>query len=119
MKQITMRVSAKAETGDQPWFAGNTYTASERYAEWLVLNDMASYVGGRAVGWRDLTAPLQGAGVPTQNAPTLTNFGPTASRREYAFAIDDYIYCQAFHVNHDVKPGGQAFVHVHWTTNGT
>jgi hypothetical protein len=76
---------------------------------------------GVADGWRDLVAPLSAAGVPTANAPTMTAFGSahTPQREEFAFAVGDYVFCQPFHVNHDVKPGGAALVHVHWSTNGT
>ena len=72
-------------------------------------------------GWKDLTAPLTSAGVPAANAPTMTAFGPvhTPRREECAFALNDYCFCQAFHVNHDIKPGGLAYVHVHWSTDGT
>lgn len=77
--------------------------------------------GSIAYGWKDLTAPLSAAGVPNVNAPTPTNFGPvvTPRREEYAFAVNNYIFCQAFHVNHDVMPGGLGYVHVHWSTDGT
>ena len=72
-------------------------------------------------GWFDLLAPLSGAGVPPSSAPVMTNFGPahTPQRQEVAFSIGDYLFCQAFHINHDIKPGGLALVHVHWSTNGT
>ena len=72
-------------------------------------------------GWSDMLAPLTASGVPSANAPTMTPFGPTSTpqREEYAFATGNYLFCQAFHVNHDIKPNGQAFVHVHWSTSGT
>ena len=73
-----------------------------------------------STGWKDMLAPLAAAGVPSSSAPTMTNFVVgTITRREYAFAIDDYIFVQPFHVNHDIKPNGLAYIHVHWTTNGT
>lgn len=72
-------------------------------------------------GWRDMIAPIRVDGVPNNAAPVSTNFGPAGSpqRQEYAFALDRYAFIQPFHVDHDVKPGGQALVHVHWSTNGT
>jgi len=72
-------------------------------------------------GWKDMISSMLGAGMPAQNAPTLTNFAPGGwtVRREYAFAVADYCYIQPFHVNHDIKPGGRAYIHMHWTTNGT
>jgi hypothetical protein len=72
-------------------------------------------------GWRDLTAGLTSAGVPILNAPVMTPFGPahTPQREENAFDVDDYCFCEPFHVNHDIKPGGKAYAHVHWSTNST
>ncbi len=71
-------------------------------------------------GWSDMLAPLLGSGMPAQNAPALAVFGPSPSvYRAYVFGVDDYCFVQPFHVNHDVKPSGQAYVHVHWSTNGT
>lgn len=72
-------------------------------------------------GWKDLTAPLTSAGVPTGNAPVMTAFGPahTPQREEFKFLVGDYLFCQSFHVNHDIKVGGQAYVHMHWSTDGT
>lgn len=70
-------------------------------------------------GWKDLVAPLTSAGVPTASAPVLTAFGPSGLREEMAFDVGDYVFCQPFHVNHDVKPGGKGYLHIHWSTNGT
>lgn len=73
-----------------------------------------------ATGFKDMIASLSTAGVPVADAPAMTNFVVgTIQRREYAFAVGDYLYMQPFHVNHDVKPNGLAYLHVHWTTNGT
>ena len=82
---------------------------------------MRDPTGTVITGWKDLTAPLTSAGVPAQNAPAMTAFGPatTPQREEMAFDLADYIFCQSFHINHDIKPGGLAYVHVHWSTNGT
>jgi hypothetical protein len=59
--------------------------------------------------------------MPPSAAPSLTDFAPGGwtIRREYAFAVNDYAYIQPFHCNHDIKPGGKAYIHMHWTTNGT
>lgn len=69
----------------------------------------------------DLLAPIGGAQVPNVNAPVAADFGPVhvPQRRELSFAVGDYVFSQPFHINHDMKPGGQAFFHVHWSTNGT
>ena len=69
-------------------------------------------------GWRDLITAVSAAGVPISSAPTSTAFGPSGLREEYAFAINDYVFCQPFHINHDIKPGGLAYIHVHWSTSG-
>jgi len=103
----------------------------ELFSKWLnesgSINDLAyrfysainNANGGSMVGWKDLTAPITSAGVPVNNAPVMTAFGPSGLREEFAFDIGDYVFCQAFHVNHDIKPNGKAYVHVHWSTNGT
>ena len=75
-----------------------------------------------ATGWSDLVSPLTLAGVPSNNAPTAVPIGTSTTGSQYealAFDVNDYAFCQPFHVNHDVKPNGKAYVHVHWTTNGT
>lgn len=71
-------------------------------------------------GWRDLVSPIGTAGVPNVNAPNKVAFGPnhTPQREEFAFDLNDYCFCEPFHVNHDVKPGGDAYLHVHWSTQG-
>ena len=72
-----------------------------------------------ATGWKDLVASIASAPVGAV-APTYQNFGAagTLQRREYAFAINDYVFLPPFHINHDTKPGGQAYLHIHWSTNG-
>lgn len=70
--------------------------------------------------FKDMTSSISGARVPPANAPASTNFGPasTPQRQEFAFDVGEFIYIQPFHPNHDIKPGGSAFPHVHWSTNG-
>ena len=71
-------------------------------------------------GFRDLLAPLSNAGIPQNQAPSHANFVVgTVTRREYGFVIGNLLYVTPFHINHDVKPGGKAYIHVHWSTNGT
>ena len=72
-------------------------------------------------GWRDLTSPITDAGVPGIRAPARVAFGPTHTPQyeQFSFAVLDYVFCEPFHVNHDVKPGGLAYIHVHWSTDGT
>jgi hypothetical protein len=69
-------------------------------------------------GWKDLVSPLDTYGVPTQFQPERLPFGPSGLRRELMFEVGDYAFAQAFHVNHDIKIGGKAYVHVHWSTDG-
>lgn len=70
--------------------------------------------------WKDMLAPVGGAGVPNSSAPVAGDFGPAhvPQRREYSFAVGDYVFIQPFHTNHDIVPGGEAYLHVHWSTNG-
>ena len=70
-------------------------------------------------GWSDMTSSITAAGIPNANAPNMLAFGPSGLREEYQFDIGDYVFCQPFHVNHDIKPNGLAYVHVHWSTSGT
>lgn len=78
------------------------------------------FAGAGKTGWKDMLAPLSSAGVPNNLAPVMTNFTVGGiTRREFAFDIGELLYVQPFHVNHDAKPGGLAYLHVHWTTNGT
>lgn len=70
-------------------------------------------------GWKDNVTSLSNAGVPSSNAPTKRAFGVSGLREEYDFAVGDYIFCDAMHFNHDIKPNGNLYLHVHWSTNGT
>jgi hypothetical protein len=71
-----------------------------------------------AAGWKDLVSPMTNVGVPTEFAPQYEVFGPSGLRKELKFDVNDYAYVSAFHVGHDIKPGGKAYVHVHWSTSG-
>lgn len=77
-------------------------------------------LGVGSTGWKDMTSFVAGSpgGV---SAPSLTNFGPahTPQRREYAFAVGDYVFLGPYHVNHDIKVGGRGYLHVHWSSSGT
>lgn len=83
------------------------------------LDKVEGDIGGTL--FADMLAPVGAARVPNQNAPADADFGPTHTpqRRERAFGIGDYVFIQPFHVNHDIVPGGKAYIHVHWSTNGT
>jgi len=124
---ISSTAPAGPSAGDQWWDqeTGDTFVYYEDAdsSQWVQADSQvaaAVKVSGQAQGWKDMLSPLTAAGVPNQNAPTLTDFTVgTNTRREYAFAVGDYIYVQPFHVNHDIAPGGAAYLHVHWTTDGT
>ena len=44
---------------------------------------------------------------------------PSGVREEMAFDVNDYAFVGALHINHDIKINGDAYVHVHWSTDGT
>lgn len=91
---------------------GGTLTHAELDANFVELDRRTG------PGWKDLVSPLDIYGVPTPNLPERLPFGPSGLRRELMFEVGDYAFVQAFHVNHDVKVGGKAYVHVHWSTDG-
>jgi len=88
----------------------------------LLLSAMEAKADGQITHrtiWKDSVAPLSSAGVPSASAPTATAFGPSGIREELAFAVNDYLFVQPFHINHDIIPGAKAYPHVHWSTGGT
>lgn len=82
-------------------------------------SSISTLVPGGTTGWEDSTAGISVAGIPGSFPPTAELFGGSSLRKEYSFAVGDYVFLEAFHTKHDVKPGGHWYVHVHWTTNGT
>lgn len=91
---------------------GSALTHDEMDANWAEIETRTKS------GWYDLVQPVSTAGVPPANAPAATTFGPSGLREEYAFDIGDYVFCAPMHINHDIKPGGKAYAHVHWSTSG-
>lgn len=67
-------------------------------------------------GWKDLVGNIMPT--PTANPVTQTAFGPSGLRSEAAFDIGNYANVSPFHINHDVKVGGKAYAHIHWSTDG-
>lgn len=67
-------------------------------------------------GWVDILGPFvpKTAGAGT---PTFTSYG-SGCLWGYKFALGDYGHAN-FHTGHDVKPGGDFYVHIHYFTNGT
>ena len=89
-------------------------------SSWDQVVASGGWHGGQgSTGWKDMVSSITTAGVPAANAPALTAFGPSGLREEMLFDLNDYCFCPPFHVNHDIKVGGKAYVHVHWSTNGT
>ena len=70
-------------------------------------------------GWKDIVSALYPIGVPDDHKPEVAPFGTSGLRRELAFKVDDYAFCQAFHINHDVKVNGKCYIHIHWTSSGS
>lgn len=69
-----------------------------------------------AEGWYDLTSGfnLHGSTLP----PTYEFFAPSGLRLEKAFTVGAYAFADPFHINHDIKVGGKANIHIHWSTDG-
>ena len=67
-------------------------------------------------GWYDLTSGFHIEG--SSNAPTYKPFAPSGLRKEKAFDVGAYAYAEPFHINHDMKVGGKANIHIHWSTSG-
>ena len=77
---------------------------------------------GQFPDWKDLTSAVSAAKLPPATAPTWTDFGPANSpqMQQLVFAVNDYVTMEPFHVNHDIVPDNcRAFIHVHWSTDGT
>ena len=91
---------------------GSALTHAEIDANWAEIDRRTKG------GWKDLVSPLVVSGVPAEKLPHYAAFGPSGLRRELVFEVGDYAYAKPFHVNHDIKIGGKALVHVHWTTDG-
>lgn len=66
--------------------------------------------------WRDLLGPIvpkaTGVGSPTRRQYAGGNVN------DYSFALNDVADFD-FHIPHDLVPGSDLFIHVHWSHNGT
>ena len=71
-----------------------------------------------AAGWYDLTSGFHMEGIDLADQPIYKAFGPSGLRKEKAFAIGNYAFADPYHINHDVKVGGKAHIHIHWSTGG-
>ena len=67
--------------------------------------------------WKDLTSHLTIEWIPELDHPTYEAFAPSWLRNQLSFGIWDYANCSIFHLNHDVKVWGKAYVHIHWSTD--
>ena len=136
--EVTMRASFTGEDGTL-WLRGNTYSASERYAQRLVLDGLASYVVPRdpvyrddsgsivlpqttgvglkvddaapTFGWRDITGDVTTKGLGAAN-PTFATYRTPVSG--FQFSVDDEAWF-TFHMPHDWVPGSDLFIHAHWS----
>jgi hypothetical protein len=79
------------------------------------LSEIERRTGG---GWKDIVTPLDSSAVPVLNAPDKQPFGASGLRQELRFHVGDYTYCYPVHVPHDIKVGGKAYIHVHWSSDG-
>lgn len=67
-------------------------------------------------GWNDLTAELTVRG-NASSAPVWEQIGTLVGINGYNFTINKECWA-AFHIPHDYKPGGEIYIHVHWTSDG-
>jgi len=72
-----------------------------------------------AYGWKDLVSFVSTGRIPPSSAPTWANFAPSAGRQEPSFAVNDYIWLSPYHIGHDIDPSAEAYLHVHWSSDGT
>ena len=102
---------------------------NETNDEWELTNDGTNFyqimsgdnfltepAGTGASGWNDITAEVIVRGAQSA-APTWDEMGSTGMWG-YNFGIDKSAFAN-FHIRHDYMPGGDIFIHVHWTTSGT
>ncbi len=68
-------------------------------------------------GWKDMTGTI--LLLPTANPVALAPFGPSGLMTKPVFQINDYAPVSVYHINHDIKVGGKAYIHMHWSTDGT
>jgi hypothetical protein len=89
-----------------------------------VIDASLLFNGNNAVrsvsGYRDLMGEinLKGSG---GGIPTWTQMTALGSLWAYAFNSSNTMneVWVNYHIDHDYKPGGNVFLHAHWTTNGT
>ncbi len=67
--------------------------------------------------WFDYLTSISSGKVPVTNFPAFEQM--VGNINGYSFAVDDYIWLDGFHINHDIKQGSLIYPHVHWTTDGT
>lgn len=78
------------------------------------------YQESYTTGWEDMTAPMNSVKLAGVSDPTFSAFQPTGtgSLKAYSFAKGNEVFL-TFHTLHNIKPNSTAYIHVHWTTNGT
>jgi hypothetical protein len=82
-------------------------------------NEFSKVGGEESVGFKDLVSSVSAAGVAASSAPVMTAFGPSGLYEAYKFAVNDYVFLLPYHVNHDIKRNGKAYIHIHWSSSGT
>ena len=80
------------------------------------LSDHTRNMVGVFSGWRDMTSDIKVRGSGGAS-PTWAQMSPSPFWA-YNFTVGKECWSN-FHINHDYKPGGQVFIHIHWTSNGT
>jgi hypothetical protein len=109
---------AEAQSGDLP--TDPTFDSVETGA--LVATDSLTlgkdtpiYFGAANAGWKDLTGDIILRGKVTDPEWAQVGASPFWA---YKAAIGDIVWL-FFHINHDYKPGGDIYLHVHWMSGGT
>jgi parallel beta-helix repeat protein len=88
-----------------------TNTFNPLYADGVVGELMAFQTR-----WEDLRAPLLIGAIGLTNPPSLNVL--RGNLRAYEFALNDEIFI-GFHLPHSYLEGSTAYIHVHYTTDGT
>lgn len=112
----------------EPWASGN-YTFPSNYGRQTVIDrdipqvlqtdETGSVIWADKVdsGWRDITSEIN-VRDSKSSSPVWEQLGNLTDIYAYNFSISKEGW-STFHIDHDYKPGGEIYIHIHWTTNGT
>jgi hypothetical protein len=103
-------------------FAGTVATPADMAADEMILSDLTNKglkvgdISSSTYPWRDITGQIliRGSG-PTDPSWTQITGGTFWA---YDFAISDLAWVW-FHIPHDIVPGSDIHLHVHWLPSGT